>query len=170
MAEPPISMATVESLRDHTNDDGTWHVAGTTYEVPATQLDSLRAQLMAVTPDMAAEYRAQLQANEDWYANHAAGGAVPVLTALVPASARLGDASFTLHVHGTGLSAGATILWNGSAEPTVVVSATEATTVVNMTTAIVAAAIPVTVRTATGAVSNPLTFDLQPAGPGARKR
>lgn len=168
MAEPPTTpMVSVESLRDHTNDDGTWHVAGTSYEVPETQLDSLRAQLMAVTPERAAEYRAQLQANEDWYANQGAGAVAPVLTSLVPASATLGDPSFTLHVHGTGFSAGAAILWNGTAEPTIVVSDTEVTTAVNMATAIVAAAIPVTVRTATGAVSNALTFDLQPA---ARRR
>ena len=85
----------------------------------------------------------------------------PVLTSLVPAAAQLGDPSFTLHVHGTGFRNSDVILWNGSAEPTTWVSATELTTAVNMATAEVAAAIPVAVRTVVGTVSNTLTFDLQ---------
>ena len=170
-ADTPTPLVTVESIRDHTNNDSVVHAAGSTYEVPANQLESLRVQWMAVTPDKAAAYRAQVQANEAWYANEAAATIPPVLSALVPASARLGDPSFTLHVQGTGFRAGAVILWNGLAEPTTVVSATEVTTGVNMATAEFATAIPVAVQISTGAVSNTLTFDLQPAGlPAAGRR
>ena len=171
LAEPPVTLVTVESIRDHTNNGSVVHVAGSTYDVPADQLESLRVQWMAVTPDKAAAYRAQLQANEEWYANEAAATVPPVLSALVPASARLGDPNFTLHVQGSGFKAGAVILWNGLPEPTTVVSATEVTTGVNMATAEFAMAIPVVVQISTGAVSNTLTFDLQPAGiPAAGRR
>ena len=170
VGEPPVTLVTVESIRDHTNNDSIVHAAGSTYQVPADQLESLRVQWMAVTPDKAAAYRAQLQANEDWYANEAAATIPPVLSALVPASARLGDPNFTLHVQGSGFRTGAVILWNGLPEPTTVVSATEVTTGVNMATAEVVMAIPVVVQIASGDVSNTLTFDLQPAGPPAAGR
>lgn len=87
----------------------------------------------------------------------------PVLTSLVPPSAKIGDPSFTLHVHGSGFRPDSVILWNGSPEPTVMVSPTEVTTTVNMATATTAMAIPVAVRGPLGGqVSNSLTFDLQP--------
>jgi hypothetical protein len=87
----------------------------------------------------------------------------PVLTSLTPPSAKLGDPNFTLHVIGTGFRPGSVILWNGGAEPTTYVSATELTTGVNMATAAVAMPIPVQVETVSGLRSNVLTFDLQPA-------
>lgn len=87
----------------------------------------------------------------------------PVLTALLPTSAKIGDPSFTVHVTGTGFRAGCEILWNGSPEPTTLVSPTELTTEVNMATAEVPMPIPVVVRTLGGLVSNTLTFTLQPA-------
>jgi len=87
----------------------------------------------------------------------------PVLASLVPPSAKLGDPSFTLHVHGTGFRPDSVIVWNGSPEPTTYVSATELTTSVNMATAEVALPIPVLARTIGGQDSNVLTFDLQPA-------
>jgi hypothetical protein len=86
-----------------------------------------------------------------------------VLTSLVPPSAKLGDPSFTLHVHGTGFRPDSVILWNGGQEPTTYVSPTELTTGVNMATAEVALAIPVAVVNLPGVASNELTFDLQPA-------
>jgi hypothetical protein len=89
--------------------------------------------------------------------------APPVVTGLVPPSAKLGDPNFTLHVNGTGFKQGATILWNGSPEPTTFVSATELTTGVNMATAQVAMPIPVAVRSLAGLDSNAVDFDLQPA-------
>jgi hypothetical protein len=87
----------------------------------------------------------------------------PVLTSLVPPTAVLGGPNFTLHVHGTGFGPGAVILWNGSPEPTTFVSPTELTTGVDMTTAAIAAAIPVTVRTITELESNALAFTLTEA-------
>jgi hypothetical protein len=92
-----------------------------------------------------------------------AGASAPTATSLVPASAVVGDASFTLHVHGTGFTPGSVILWNGTPEPTTFVSATELTTGVDMTTATVAAAIPVAVQVAGVLTTNELTFDLQAA-------
>jgi hypothetical protein len=88
----------------------------------------------------------------------------PVATALAPSFAKIGDPTFTLHVTGSGFRPDSVILWNGSPEPTTVVSPTELTTVVNMATAQVAMAIPVVVRGPLGTpVSNALTFDLQAA-------
>jgi hypothetical protein len=88
----------------------------------------------------------------------------PVLTTLVPASAPLGAPSFTLHVIGTGFAETDVILWNGSAEPTTFVSATELTTGVNMSTAEVAITLPVAVQNAAGEVSNELAFALTAEG------
>ena len=172
MAETPAPMVTVESLRDHTNDDGTWHVAGTTYEVPAEQVDSLRAQLMAVTPEVAQTYRDQLQANEDWYANQPGTAPAPVLTSLVPPTVALGAPSFTIHVHGIGFAPGAVIVWNGYDEPTTVVSSTEVTTGVNMAVWAAPATVPVLVRNPDGRLSNALSFTFtQPAAdPAATRR
>lgn len=87
----------------------------------------------------------------------------PVLTALLPTSAKIGDPAFTLHVTGTGFRPGCEILWNGAPEPTTLVSPTELTTTVNMATAEVPMPIPIAVRTLGGLVSNTLTFNLQPA-------
>jgi hypothetical protein len=85
---------------------------------------------------------------------------MPVVASLNPVSAFLGDPSFTLHVIGTGFDSGSMIIWNGSPEPTIFVSATELTTIVNMDTAEVAIDIPVQVQTSTGAVSNAKIFQL----------
>ena len=87
----------------------------------------------------------------------------PVLSSLVPSTAALGAPSFTLHVHGTGFRQESTIYWNGGAEQTTFVSATELTTAVDMSSASVAIPIPVTVKTITGQESNALTFTLTPA-------
>jgi len=81
----------------------------------------------------------------------------PVLDTLVPDTAVLGSPDFVLHVLGSGFAPDAVILWNGSAEPTTVVSDTELTTGVNMATASVAVAIPVAV-TQGGVTSNERVF------------
>ena len=81
----------------------------------------------------------------------------PVITSLDPATAAIGDPDFTLHVTGTGFGADSVIVWNGSDEPTTVVSATEVTTDVNMATATAAVALPVQVRTG-GDLSAPAVF------------
>lgn len=81
------------------------------------------------------------------------------LTALEPASAVLGDPSFTLRVLGTGFTPDSTIVWNGADEPTTYVTATELQTDVNMATAEVAMPIPVEVRSGTQ-TSSTLMFSL----------
>jgi hypothetical protein len=84
----------------------------------------------------------------------------PVLTALVPAQATLGDPSFTLAVQGSNFDDGAVIVWNGSDEVTTFVSATAMTTEVDMTTAQAAMLLPVQVRNLDATLSNTLEFQL----------
>jgi hypothetical protein len=88
----------------------------------------------------------------------------PVLDTLVPDTAVLGSPDFVLHVLGSGFAPDAVILWNGSPEPTTVVSDTELTTGVNMATAAVAVALPVAV-TQGGVVSNAVLFTFTEAAP-----
>jgi hypothetical protein len=97
-------------------------------------------------------------------------GEGPRLLALSPAQAALGDPSFTLRVLGLGFTEDSVIFWNGSPEPTTVVSPTEVTTSVNMETAAVAMAIPVAVQTGgeDGPVSNTLIFTLTPPASAQR--
>jgi hypothetical protein len=57
---------------------------------------------------------------------------VPTISSLTPGSATIGDPSFTLHVHGTNLLEGSTIIFAGQEEPTTHVSDTELTTGVDM--------------------------------------
>jgi hypothetical protein len=82
----------------------------------------------------------------------------PALTALAPSSVVLGDPSFTLHVHGTGLIEGAVIMFADRDEPTVWVSPTELTTGVNMALWLAPDTVPVVVRSVDGALSNALAF------------
>jgi hypothetical protein len=86
----------------------------------------------------------------------------PTIASLNPASAAIGDPSFTLHVIGANFRANSVINWNGSPEPTTYVSPTELTTQVDMSTATTPTAIPVTVETFDRETA-PLTFDLQAA-------
>jgi hypothetical protein len=90
----------------------------------------------------------------------------PSLTSLNPSQAALGSPSFTLHVMGTGFDSGSKIFWNGSEEITTFVSDTELTTEVDMSTAVVAVDIPVSVESGTGEVSNVMTFSLTAATVG----
>ena len=91
--------------------------------------------------------------------------AAPVLTGLVPDTVPLGAPSFTIRVLGTGFAPDAVILWNGSPEPTTVVSATEVPTGVNMATASLAVTVPVAVQNGDGPVSNELPFTFTGAAP-----
>ena len=88
----------------------------------------------------------------------------PVLTALIPPSAAVGDPAFTLRIRGTGFTANDVALWNGSPIPTSFVSATELTASVSMTR-IDAGAVPVTVRTIGNALSNALAFTVNAEPP-----
>jgi len=89
---------------------------------------------------------------------------LPVIESITPESAALGDPSFTLHVNGSGFEEGSAIIWNGSPEPTIVVSPTELTTQVDMSTAVVATTVPVMVQDANGALSNSVPFVINPLG------
>jgi hypothetical protein len=81
----------------------------------------------------------------------------PTVTALVPATAAIGDPDFTVHVQGTGFGADSVIVWNGYDEPTTVVTDTEVTTGVNMAVWAAPATVPVQVRSG-GTLSAPLSF------------
>jgi len=82
----------------------------------------------------------------------------PIISSLSPNSAVLGSPSFTLNVIGTGFKTGSKIIWNGSEEPTTVVSATHLTTGVDMSTASAAVSLPVSVLNPDGVMSDPMTF------------
>jgi hypothetical protein len=71
------------------------------------------------------------------------------LISLDPAEAIIGDADLTLRCLGTGFIEGATIIFNGGAETTVLVSSTEVTTIVKPSTASVPGSYPVTVKVGT---------------------
>ena len=88
-----------------------------------------------------------------------------VVTGLDPALARVGDPATTLRVRGTGFVDGAVIVFNGGDEPTTFVAASEVTTIVDPTTAVVAVAVPVTVRNPDGTVADPLYFTFTDGGP-----
>ena len=83
---------------------------------------------------------------------------VPVVTSLTPNSAEIGDASFTLHVHGNGFKNTDVIVFAGVDEPTTFVSTSELTTGVNMPLWLGPDAVPVLVRNAEGVLSAPMTF------------
>jgi IPT/TIG domain len=83
---------------------------------------------------------------------------VPVVTSLVPNTAEIGDASFTLHVHGTDFNEGSVIVFAGHDEPTHLVSSNEVTTGVDMSVWLGADAVPVLVKNAQGVASETLTF------------
>lgn len=77
----------------------------------------------------------------------------PTLDELVPTTAEIGSADFTLHVLGEGFTASSVIVFNGGDEPTTFISDTEVTTGVKPSLASGAATIPVLVRN--GSASSP---------------
>lgn len=82
------------------------------------------------------------------------------IAALVPPTAALGAANFTLRVTGTDFRSSDVILWKGLPVVTAYVSPTEVTAGVNMAAELVALAVPVSVRSLTGQESNAATFTL----------
>ena len=92
----------------------------------------------------------------------AADGAPPTVGSLNPATAKIGDPNFTLHVIGTGFKPGAVIVFAGFDEPTTYVSPTEVTTLVNMSVWHGPDAVPVYVRSMAGVPSNTVTFTFTP--------
>lgn len=94
----------------------------------------------------------------------------PALTALLPGTAIVGDADFTLRVLGTGFDAHSILVFAGHEEPTTLVSDTEVTTGVNMAVWLGADPdIPVLVRNGL-LESNVLPFVLQAPTAASRRR
>jgi hypothetical protein len=91
----------------------------------------------------------------------------PTVTSLTPNSAEIGDASFTLHVHGTNFKNTDKIVFAGVEEPTTFVSATELTTGVNMSVWAGPDVLPVLVESADGVLSNPMSFTFTDGTPVA---
>ena len=83
---------------------------------------------------------------------------VPTLSSLSPASAEVGDPSFTLHVHGNNFTPLSKIYFNGGEEPTTFVSSSELTTGVDMSTVSGASVVPVVVLSEDGIQTSPLDF------------
>ena len=88
-----------------------------------------------------------------------------ILTTLSPNAAAEGVATFTLAVNGARFVPGATVLWNGSPLVTTFVSAAQLTALVpaSLSNPVLSAA--VTVSSPGGAVSNFLTFTIEPLRP-----
>jgi len=89
----------------------------------------------------------------------------PTVTSLVPATAAVGDPSFTLQVMGTGFNPGSIIMFNGLNENTTYVSPTEVSTGVDMSVWLAAAVCPVSVMT-NGVISDPMDFTFTDSGAG----
>jgi len=91
------------------------------------------------------------------------GGSVkaPLVSALTPGSATIGDPSFDIHVHGSNFTPESKIIFNGFEEPTTFVSAGELTTGVDMSVWLAAATVPVAVQNGDGVISNAQSFVFQ---------
>ena len=87
-------------------------------------------------------------------------GQTPTLGSLSPSSAAAGGPAFTLTATGTNFVTGSTLLWNGAAQPTTFVSATQLTASIGADDIATAGSASVTVRNSDAAVSNALTFTI----------
>ncbi len=85
--------------------------------------------------------------------------AAPAIVAINPSSITAGSPAFTLTVNGSGFGPGATIQWNGTALPTIVVSANQVTASVpaNLVTSFGSAQITVL---SGGVTSNPVPISI----------
>jgi len=85
---------------------------------------------------------------------------VPVLAALSPTSATVGDAAFTLTVTGSGFVTGSTVNWSGAARATTFVSSTQLTAAIPAADLVSAGTAQVTVVNATpgGGASSAVSF------------
>jgi len=90
----------------------------------------------------------------------------PAVTSLNPGSASAGSPAFSLTVNGANFAAGATVLWNGSPLTTQFVSSSDllASVPASLLTDTISAAI--SVANPGGAVSNNVTFAINPPQPG----
>jgi hypothetical protein len=106
--------------------------------------------------------------HSDWAGARLTGAttpAPPVLSALSPASATAGGPAFTLTATGTGFASGATVMWNGAARTTTVVSSTQVTAAIPASDITAAGTASVTVAVG-AAVSNALAFTITAGGGG----
>jgi hypothetical protein len=87
---------------------------------------------------------------------------VPTLASIVPVSAALNSASFTLTVIGSGFTTASQVLWNGAARGTTYVSASELTAAITASDLVSAGAATVTVASPApgGGTSAGLTFTI----------
>jgi hypothetical protein len=85
----------------------------------------------------------------------AVAGSMPTISELAPASTTSGGPSFVLTVNGTNFSAKATINWNGTAQTTTYISASQIMATIAATDIAAPATVPITVTnpatTGTGA-------------------
>ena len=89
----------------------------------------------------------------------------PTLTSLSPASVPAGGAALTLTVNGSNFVAGSTVLWNGAARSTTVVSGTRLTAAISAADIATAGSATVAVTNpASGGTSNALTFVIAGGG------
>jgi hypothetical protein len=95
--------------------------------------------------------------------NNKSKNPVPVLTALSPTSATVGDAAFTLTVTGSGFVVGSTVNWSGAARTTTFVSASQLTAAIPATDVATAGTASVTVVNPSpgGGTSSAITFTIQ---------
>lgn len=89
----------------------------------------------------------------------------PTLTSLSPNAAMSGVPTFVLTINGINFVPGATALWNGAPLATTFVSATQITATVPASLSSTVLSVPVTVSSPGGAVSNSLTFTINPPRP-----
>jgi Domain of unknown function DUF11/Putative binding domain, N-terminal len=87
---------------------------------------------------------------------------VPAVTSLMPSSATAGSGQFTLTVNGSNFVSGATVSFNGTAETTTFVSASQLTASIPASAIATAGNVPVLVTNPTpgGGPSNTLTFSI----------
>ena len=87
---------------------------------------------------------------------------VPIVSGLSPATAGAGSAAFTLTVNGSGFVSGTSVNWNGMAQPTSFVSASQLTAAIPASLIATSGAAYVSVA-GSGEVSNALPFTIQAA-------
>jgi hypothetical protein len=78
-------------------------------------------------------------------ATPAAAGAMPAISALAPDNTNAGGPSFLLTVNGANFSSKATINWNGAAQATTFVSASQLTATIGASEIANSATVPITV-------------------------
>jgi hypothetical protein len=131
------------TARTYHTENGVEHVEGETYAVTSRALAETLYGIGFVGID-------------GWTDAGTGGGTAPVLTTLIPATALVGTAPFTVQVQGTGFVAADVVTWNGAAVPTTFVSVTE------LTASIAAVAAAGDLAVTVGA-SNALTFTVTAA-------